>query len=127
MPTVPIELDNDSIVIRNATVNGQPIVFIVDSGDAIGPTYTAADAARIGLVKGEPLGVEGAGGASTVYATTATVTFDDITYADEPGAIDDDLTGSSLLGLPWFLARTAETNFNWAARQLSLVPLPPEA
>jgi hypothetical protein len=121
--SVPIEIQDDSILVHGV-VNGQSVVFVVDSGDALGPTFTSADAGRLGLVQGEPLGVEGAGGASTVYATTATVTFDDITYADEPGAIDDDLTGNSLLGLPWFLERTAEASFNWPARQLSLTPLP---
>ena len=120
--TVPIEIQDASIYVK-VVVNGQQVACVLDSGCAIGPCFTAADATRLGLVKGEPLGVEGAGGASTVYATTATVTFDDITYASEPGAIDDDLTGNSLLGLPWFLARTAESDFNWQARTLSLVPL----
>lgn len=120
--TVPIEITQDSIVI-GATVNGKPVSFVLDTGDAIGPTFTAADAQRLGLVQGQPFGVEGAGGASSAYQTTASVTFDGITYADEPSAIDLDLQGQSLLGLPWFLARTSEVTFDWAARTLSLVPV----
>ena len=64
--TVPIGIQDDSIYVH-ASVNGQQVVFIVDSGDALGPTFTGADAARLGLVQGQPLGVEGAGGASTAY------------------------------------------------------------
>lgn len=126
MATVPIEIADDSIVIR-AAVNGHLVEFVLDTGDAIGPTFTAADAARLGLVQGEPFGVEGAGGASSAYQTTASITFDDVTYPDEPSAIDDDLQGQSLLGLPFFLARTETVTFNWPARQLSLVPLPAKA
>ena len=121
--SVPIEILDDSIVI-SATVNGKPVSFILDTGDAIGPTFTSADASRLGLVKGAPFGVEGAGGASSAYQTTADITFDDLTYTGEPSAIDDDLTGSSLLGLPFFLARTETLTFNWPARTLALVPLP---
>jgi len=121
--TVPVEIVNGSIVIH-AAVNGQPAVFVLDTGDAIGPTFTAAEAARLGLVQGQPFGVEGAGGQSSAYETTASITFDGITYADEPSAIDLDLAGQSLLGLPFFLARTETLTFSWAARTLSLVPLP---
>jgi len=120
--TVPIEIQDDSVVIH-ATVNGQPWTAVLDTGDAIGPVFCQADAARLGLQQGAPLGVEGAGGASTAYETTASITFDDIAYENEPAAIDLALDGPSLLGLPWFLARTAEMNFNWRARTLSLVPL----
>ena len=121
--TVPIEIQDGSIYVH-ASVSGQQVVFIVDSGDALGPTFTGADAARLGLAQGQPLGVEGAGGASTAYETTASVTFDDITYENEPCAIDLDLAGNSLLGLPWFLARTETVSFDWGARTLSLMPLP---
>ncbi len=126
MATVPIEILEDSILIH-AAVNGHSVAFILDTGDAIGPTFTAADAARLGLDAGAPFGVEGAGGASSAFATTASITFDDVTYADEPSAIDDDLTGRSLLGLPFFLARTEAVTFNWPARQLTLVPLAAKA
>ena len=60
MTTVPIEIVNDSVLIH-AAVNGQPVSFILDTGDAIGPVFTAADAARLGLVQGAPFGVEGRG------------------------------------------------------------------
>ena len=61
MTTVPIEITDSSIVIH-ATVNGQPWTAVLDTGDAIGPTFTAEDAQRLGLVQGAPFGVEGAGG-----------------------------------------------------------------
>ena len=120
--TVPIEITDDSIVI-SATVNGKPVSFVLDTGDAVGVVFNQADAQRLGLVQGQPFGVEGAGGASSAYQTTASVTFDGITYPDEPSAIDLDLQGQSLLGLPWFLARTSEVTFDWPARTLSLVPV----
>jgi hypothetical protein len=119
---VPIDISDGSILVH-AVVNGQEVVFVLDTGDAIGPVFNSADAQRLSLPQGQPLGVEGAGGASTAYQTTASITFDDITYVNEPAAIDLDLTGQSLLGLPFFLARTETVDFNWTARTLSLVPL----
>jgi Aspartyl protease len=124
--SVPIEILNDSVVIH-ATANGQPVSFVLDTGDAIGPVFTADDAQRLGLQQGAPFGVEGAGGSSSVYQTTASITFDDLAYPDEPSAIDLDLQGDSLLGLPWFLARCESFTVALAARQLSLVPLPAKA
>ena len=59
-----------------------------------------------------------------MYETAATVTFDDLTYENEPGAIDLSLEGNSLLGLPFFLAKCSAVTFGLATRQLSLVPLP---
>ena len=117
--TVPIEITDSSIVIH-ATVNGQPWTAVLDTGDAIGPTFTAEDAQRLGLVQGAPFGVEGAGGASSAFATTATIAFDDVTYPDEPSAIDLDLQGQSLLGLPFFLAKAETLTFNFAGKQLSM-------
>lgn len=124
--TVPIEIVNDSVLIH-AAVGGQPVSFILDTGDAIGPVFTQADAARLGLVQGAPFGVEGAGGASSAYQTTASITFDDVTFTDEPSAIDDDLAGNSLLGLPFFLAKAGTLTFSFSARTLSLAPLPAKA
>jgi hypothetical protein len=124
--TVPIEIQDDSIVVH-AVVNGQPWTAVLDSGDAIGPVFNQADASRLGLVQGQPFGVEGAGGASTSYETTASITFDDISYPDEPSAIDGDLQGQSLLGLPFFLAKATVLSFDFTARQLSITPLPAKA
>jgi len=126
VPTVPIEIQQDSIVIK-AVVNGQQTPFVLDTGDAVGPVFTQADASRLGLQQGAPFGVEGAGGASTSYATTASITFDSVTYDSEPAAIDDDLTGESLLGLPFFLARASSLSFDFTAGTLSMVPLPPKS
>jgi hypothetical protein len=120
--SVPIEIVNDSIVIH-AVVNGQPWTAVLDTGDAIGPTFTGADAQRLGLAEGAPFGVEGAGGASSAFATTASITFDDVTFENEPSAIDLDLQGYSLLGLPFFGARCSALTLDFAAHQLSMVPL----
>lgn len=126
MTAVPIEIQDDSIVI-SAKVNGRPVDFILDTGDAIGPTFTQSDAARLGLTQGAPFGVEGAGGASSACETTASITFDDVTYDSEPSAIDDDLQGQSLLGLPFFLAKCEVLSFDFTTRQLTLVPLTAKA
>lgn len=119
MSTVPMRVEDDSIIIA-AVVNGQPVKFVLDTGDAIGPVFTSADASRLELEEGEAFGVEGAGGASTSYATTAQIIFDDRTYNAEPSAIDTDLTGNSLLGLPFFYAKCAELKFNFADNRLSM-------
>jgi predicted aspartyl protease len=120
LKTAPIEVVSDSIAIH-ATVNGQPVTFVLDTGDAIGPVFTAADAARLHLVQGAPLGVEGAGGASTACQATATIEFDNVTFPDEPSAIDTQLQGQSLLGLPFFLAKAAAFGFDLADGQLFLL------
>ena len=124
MASVPIEIVQDSIVIK-AAVGGHPVSLILDTGDAIGPVFNSADAARLGLQRGEPFGVEGAGGASTSYETTASITFDDVTYPDEPSAIDDDLQGDSLLGLPFFLQKCAVLSLDFRTRQLTVAAEPP--
>jgi predicted aspartyl protease len=99
-----LSIQNESVVVP-AAVNGSPVTFVIDTGDALGPTFTAADAARLGLRQGQPVGIEGAGGATTVYETVATIAFDGATYASEPCFIDTALTGESLLGLPFFLKK----------------------
>ena len=126
VPAVPIEILDDSILIH-AVVNGQTVALILDTGDAIGPVFTSADAARLGLVQGAPFGVEGAGGASSAFQTTADITFDSVTYANEPAAIDGALQGDSLLGLPFFVAKAGSLTLDFTGRTLSLVPLPAKA
>jgi hypothetical protein len=120
--TVPIEIQDGSIYVH-ATVNGQQWTAVLDTGDGVGLVFNQADASRLGLQQGAPLGVEGAGGASTAYETTASIVFDDVAYPDEPAAIDLDLQGDSLLGLPFFLAKCQSFSFDLSARTLSLVPL----
>jgi predicted aspartyl protease len=110
-------IEQDSIII-NATVNGEAIQFVLDTGDAVGPVFTSADAQRLGLTAGAATGVEGAGGASQVQATTATIGFDDATYINEPSAIDSSLEGSSLLGLPFFLAKCRFLAFSFGDGRL---------
>ena len=114
---VPFQLQDDSIVIQ-ATVNGKPVTFVLDTGDAIGPVFTAADAQRLGLKEGQEFGVSGAGGATTSYVTTADVTLDGSEFAGEPSAIDTNLEGYSLLGLPFFIRECRWFMFDMDARQL---------
>jgi hypothetical protein len=118
--SVGFALQQQSVLVT-ATVNDQAVQFVLDTGDAIGPVFTAADAARLKLVQGEPFGVEGAGGASTSYQTTANITFDDRVYLSEPAAIDGDLEGNSLLGLPFFVAKCPALLFDFNASQLTLI------
>jgi hypothetical protein len=120
MTEVAMQVVNDSIVIK-AIVNSTPIEFVLDTGDAIGPVFTAADAAKLELVQGAPFGVEGAGGDSTSYETTADIRFDDRDYSDEPSAIDISLEGQSLLGFPFFYAKCLELKFNFADNILTMV------
>lgn len=104
MAVAGIRIVDQSIIIE-ALVNGHVCEFVLDTGDAVGPVFNAADAARLGLPQGAAEGVSGAGGASSVVATNATIQLGDAQYPDEPGAIDSSLQGPSLLGLPFFLAK----------------------
>jgi predicted aspartyl protease len=97
-----IRIENDSIVVE-ISVNGHSIDAVLDTGDALGPTLTAADAKTCGVTPGAPIGVEGAGGASTAFSAVMNVGLGGDVYTSEPGAIDNDLEGMSLIGLPWFL------------------------
>ena len=118
---VPMTVQDTSIVVQG-TVNGQPVEFIVDSGDAIGPTFTSADAQRLGLKPSGELGIEGAGGASAVQPTTADVTLGNSTWQAEPSAIDPALTGTSLIGLPFFLRECSALTFDFRGGHLVMVP-----
>jgi predicted aspartyl protease len=101
---IPVRFENSSIVVP-VTVNGRSLEMVIDTGDAIGPTFTQADAKALGLVQGPAEGIEGAGGASDVYETTATIALGSLVFPDEVGAIDDSLEGQSLIGFPFFQAR----------------------
>jgi len=125
MATVPIRLVNDSIVVRGL-VDGDKTVFVLDTGDAVGPVFSKSDAFRLGLTEGAAEGVSGAGGASNVYQTTANITFDDMSYPDEPCAIDTSLQGQSLIGLPFFLRTCSKMEFDFVARTLSLTAKAPK-
>jgi predicted aspartyl protease len=118
--SAPFRIEQDSIMLE-AAANGHPVTMILDTGDAIGPTFNAADAQRLGLVPGEPIGVSGAGGQSQVLATTATIQLGRESFADEPCAIDAELGGPSLLGLPFFLRNALRLELDFAAGLLVLV------
>jgi hypothetical protein len=117
---VPFQLIDQSIVFP-VTVNGQGISCVLDTGDAIGPTFTSADAMTCRLVHGPSEGIEGAGGASAVYETTATINVGGIVFAGEQGAIDGELEGWSLLGLPFFAAKCARFEIDITRSQLVLI------
>jgi hypothetical protein len=117
---VPFQLIDDSIVFP-VTVNGHEIACVLDTGDAIGPTFTSADAKAAGLIQGQAEGIEGAGGASDVYETTATIGVGSIVFPDEQGAIDSELEGWSLLGLPFFAAKCARFEIDITRSQLVLI------
>jgi predicted aspartyl protease len=119
LSTVPFRIEQDSVVIEG-TANGQPVDFVLDTGDAIGPTFTAADAQRLGLAQGQAEGVEGAGGGSSVWQTTASISLGGDTWDAEPSAVDPDLEGYSLLGLPFFLARCKFLGFDLQHQTLIL-------
>jgi hypothetical protein len=101
---VPVTFENSSIVLP-VTVNGHVLDMVLDTGDAIGPTFTAADAASLGLAQGPAEGIEGAGGASSVYETAATIQLGMLVFENEVGAVDSSLQGYSLIGWPFFAAR----------------------
>ena len=117
---VPFQLIDQSIVFP-VTVNGHEISCVLDTGDAIGPTFTSADAKAIGLVQGAAMGIEGAGGASSVCETTANIQVGAIAFPGEQGAIDSELEGWSLLGLPFFAAKCARFEIDITRSQLVLI------
>jgi predicted aspartyl protease len=101
---IQVEFVQNSIVLP-ITVNGHEMRVVIDSGDALGPTFTSADAQTLGLVQGAQVGIEGAGGASSVYETTASIQAGALVFEDEPSFIDTNLEGYSLLGWPFFQNR----------------------
>jgi predicted aspartyl protease len=119
MTQVPLQVYSNSVYVQ-ATVNGQSVLFILDTGDAIGPVFNSLDAQRLGLKQLGVIGVSGAGGATQNYGTQASITLGDKTYDDEPGAIDPYLQGPSLLGLPFFLKESQRLTFDFAAGTLEL-------
>jgi predicted aspartyl protease len=120
MATVPLRIEDASIILE-AVVDGQPCEFVLDTGDAIGPTFNSSDAQRLRLPQGAPEGVSGAGGASSVTATTATIALGDALFPDEQSAVDPDLQGPSLLGLPFFLAKGKALVLAWGQGELMLI------
>jgi hypothetical protein len=122
--TTRIRLEDDSIIVTAGVVDQsgalQDCDFILDTGDAIGPVFNAADAERLGLAQGDALEVSGAGGKSSVFATTASVQFDRKLYENETGAIDTDLEGPSLLGLPFFLRETKVLTLDFVSGKLTV-------
>ncbi len=117
MTSAAFDLYQNSVIIAGM-VNDLPVDFVLDTGDAVGPVFNSADAARLGLPQQSAEQVSGAGGLSTTYATVATVNFDDRTYPDEPAVIDPDLQGPSLLGLPFFVAKCQVLLFDFSGRDL---------
>jgi len=119
MTSVPIKIMQNSVYVQ-ASVNGQPVMFILDTGDAIGPVFNSMDASRLFLPQQGVIGVSGAGGATQNYGTQASITLGNATYENEPGAIDPYLQGPSLLGLPFFLSKAKKLSFDFDANTLEL-------
>jgi predicted aspartyl protease len=114
----PFRVENDSIVVPG-TVNGHDVEFVIDTGDALGPTLNSADAEAAGVNATESVDIEGAGGESSVTQGEATVEMGDSTFTNETVFVDSDLSGPSLLGLPFFLSKAPhDLDFNFGAGYL---------
>lgn len=111
--TVPFEYVPGAGVVIEAKVNGHDCPMLLDTGDALGPTFNGRDMQQFGLVSQGPIGISGAGGPSQAYGTTATVEVGGVKFENEAGAIDLALQGISLLGLPWFKAKTEALAFDF--------------
>jgi hypothetical protein len=118
MATVPIEIQDNAILVH-AAVNRQDIVFVIDTGDAVGPVFNAHDAQWLDLKNDGPIGVSGAGGSVEIYATEADVGLGGILFQNEPSAVDTNLQGSSLLGLPFFIKQGGILAFDFAHNTLT--------
>src|SRR5262249_49102981 len=118
MTTVPFKLIDSSILVEGK-VNGKTVVFIVDTGDAIGPTFNANDAKLLGLPDLGPLEISGAGGDVQISKTQADISLGESTYKAEAGAIDLNLEGPSLLGLPFFIPKKGTLQIDFDAKLLS--------
>ena len=119
MATVPIQLEGNSILVHGS-VNNQDVIFIIDTGDAVGPVFNTEDAARLQLKNEGSLDVSGAGGGVQIYATKANIHLGGIIFQDEPGAIDSNLQGPSLLGLPFFIKQGGIMAFDFQNNTLSI-------
>lgn len=120
MANVPFSVIGNSVYIT-VMVNGKAIEMILDTGDAVGPAFTSAAAKQLGLTQGAPIGISGAGGASSAYETSCSIVFDNLSYPAEPGIIDSALGGTSLLGLPFFLAKASTLQFDFTTHQLTMM------
>lgn len=118
MATVPIDVQNNSILVH-AAVNGQDLIFIIDTGDAVGPVFNAQDAANLQLTNEGPIGVSGAGGSVEIYATKASINLGGALFQDEPSAVDSNLQGPSLLGLPFFIKQGGVLAFDFTNMSLT--------
>lgn len=115
--SIPFQVLNGSIVLP-VTLNGVTVQCILDTGDAIGPVLTVADAQRCNVQPTGVIEISGAGGVSDVYTCDVTVGVGTATFTNESGAIDPDLS-DSLLGLPFFLARAKSMTFDFTNHKLS--------
>jgi hypothetical protein len=116
-----MEIQDNAIYVQ-ATVNNKPVVFVIDTGDAIGPVFNAADAETLALPNLGPLGVSGAGGSVQIYSTKANISLGGDTFQDEPSAVDSMLQGNSLLGLPFFIKQGGVLAFDFAHMTVTFGP-----
>lgn len=115
---VPFEIEGNSIVIP-LKINGVETVAILDTGDAVGPVMSAADAQRCHVRAESAMQVSGAGGAASAYTAHMRVNLGGVVFFHEAGAIDQNLQGPSLLGLPFFLAKASVLAFDFDAGVLA--------
>lgn len=118
MATVSIAVENNAILVQ-AAVNNQDITFVIDTGDAVGPVFNSQDAQKLGLQNDGPIGVSGAGGSVEIYATKASVNLGGALFQNEPSAVDANLQGSSLLGLPFFIKQGGVLAFDFTNMSLT--------
>lgn len=118
MATVSIDIQNNAISVQGA-VNNQDVVFVIDTGDAVGPVFNAADAQSLQLANLGPLDVSGAGGSVEIYKTQASINLGGLVFENEPSAVDPSLGGPSLLGLPFFIKQGGVLAFDFTNNTVS--------
>ncbi len=83
--------------IANGSINGQSVVFLLDTG-ATHVSVPAHLAAALGLQRGSPMTSQTANGNITVYATNiAQLSLGDITLENLRGALNPGMTGNEVL------------------------------
>ena len=131
MPTVPIEIVNDSIhgFMPWSTANG--FVHPGHLGRYRPGVHLEVGAGRLGLIQGAPFGVGGCGRREQpAYQTTADVNFDDDmkpTRTKRSGDRRLPYQRDQQLGLPFFLAKAGTLTFSFTAQQLQPRPAPRES
>lgn len=104
---VPFRLVGNAIVIT-ARVNGRDAEFMLDTVPAISawPVFCGTDFQRLDLE------------VTTPNRVSADIAFGDVTFQSEEAAVDFRIYGPSLIGLPFFMAKTKELVINFERMEL---------